>query len=78
MQHKPAPDVVLAASRAIGVAPEDCFMVGDTERDVGAARAANMGAAFIGYTPKARERAHAYNADFIVADLVELYERLKA
>lgn len=78
MKHKPEPDVVLAASRALDVDAEHCFMVGDTHRDVGAARAANMGAAFIGYSAQARERAKAYEADFIVEDLVELYEKLKA
>ncbi len=39
-QSKPAPDIVLAALEAAGVAPERAVMVGDTVYDVRAARAA--------------------------------------
>lgn len=43
---KPAPDVVLAAAARLGVAPAESVMVGDTEFDRAAARAA--GARFVG------------------------------
>ncbi|MDE2599827.1 MAG: HAD-IA family hydrolase [Rhodocyclaceae bacterium] len=39
---KPAPDPMLYACRAAGVAPENCWYVGDDLRDVQAAHAANM------------------------------------
>ena len=39
---KPHPEPLLAASRAIGLAPEACIYLGDDERDVEAGRAAGM------------------------------------
>jgi HAD superfamily hydrolase (TIGR01509 family) len=39
---KPAPDILLAACRQLDVDPDDCVMVGDTDRDVLSARAAGM------------------------------------
>ncbi len=39
---KPAPDIVLAALDAVGVAPERAVMIGDTVYDVRAARAAGV------------------------------------
>jgi histidinol-phosphate phosphatase family protein len=38
--RKPAPGLVLAAAAALGVAPEDCVVIGDIGADMGAARAA--------------------------------------
>lgn len=45
---KPAPDPVLQAARELGVAPQACAVVGDTENDVRAGREA--GAVTIGVT----------------------------
>jgi HAD superfamily hydrolase (TIGR01509 family) len=45
LQSKPAPDLVLHACRALGVAPERALMVGDSRFDQEAARAA--GAPFL-------------------------------
>src|SRR6185436_21357 len=39
---KPAPDSLLFAAKALGVAPEECLYIGDDQRDVQAARAAGM------------------------------------
>ena len=39
---KPAPDTLLLAAELAGVAPADCFYVGDDLRDIQAARAAGM------------------------------------
>ncbi len=41
-QAKPAPDIVQAALAAVGVAPQDAVMVGDTVYDVRAAAAAGV------------------------------------
>ncbi len=41
-RKKPAPDSLLYAARKLRVPPENCLYVGDSERDVLAARAANM------------------------------------
>lgn len=40
--RKPAPGLLLRACRDYGVKPEDCIMIGDTDADAGAARAAGM------------------------------------
>ncbi len=47
-RKKPAPDPVLRAATMLGVAPEECVVVGDTEADVRAGKAA--GARTIGVT----------------------------
>ena len=39
---KPAPDLLLQAAREVGVAPEDCWYVGDSTWDMRAATAAGM------------------------------------
>ena len=41
-QSKPAPDIVRAALEAVGVAPENAVMLGDTVYDVRAAKAAGV------------------------------------
>lgn len=40
--RKPKPGMVLAALRDYGAAPEDCFLVGDSPRDIEAAQAAGV------------------------------------
>ncbi len=39
---KPDPEPLLYAARALGLAPADCLMVGDSENDIRAARAAGI------------------------------------
>ncbi len=41
---KPAPDLLLLGARELGVAPDDCWYVGDSTWDMRAARAAGMAA----------------------------------
>ena len=41
-QSKPAPDIVLAALKEVGVAPENAVMLGDTVYDIRAANAAGV------------------------------------
>ncbi|WP_204745578.1 HAD family hydrolase [Glycomyces paridis] len=65
-RRKPDPALVLAASRALGVDPGECWFVGDKPwRDVRAARAAGVGTAVIveGGSPSAPELAEATGAD---------------
>lgn len=45
--RKPAPGLVLAAARALGVDPERVVVIGDIGADVGAARAAGAGAVLV-------------------------------
>ncbi|MBZ0093066.1 MAG: HAD-IA family hydrolase, partial [Sulfuricellaceae bacterium] len=46
---KPHPEPMLHACRELNVAPENCLYLGDAERDVAAARAANMRALIAAY-----------------------------
>src|SRR5207245_8030208 len=61
---KPAPDPILRAASALGVAPTECAVVGDTENDVVAGKAA--GARTIGVTwgYGTRARLEAAGVDF--------------
>jgi phosphoglycolate phosphatase len=46
---KPSPALLLHAASTLGVAPERCLMVGDTELDVRAGRAAGMATLAVSY-----------------------------
>jgi len=76
LKPKPAPDGLLRACKAIGLAAADCVYVGDDRRDVTAARAARMpvlaaGWGYVGYG----EPIESWGADEILqtpADLLKL------
>lgn len=72
MKPKPAPDVVLAACRALAVDPSTVVMVGDTPRDVHAAKAAGALAVVVAYSDARHELALGFGADHVVRSLVEL------
>jgi len=63
---KPAPDPILRAASALGVAPAECAVVGDTENDVLAGKAA--GARTIGVTwgYGTRARLDAAGVDYLI------------
>lgn len=42
LKKKPAPDILLAAAKQLGAAPETCIYIGDNTLDMQAAMAANM------------------------------------
>lgn len=48
-QHKPHPEPILAALRALGARAQDALMVGDTEQDILAARAAGVATCAVTY-----------------------------
>jgi phosphoglycolate phosphatase len=72
MRPKPAPDVVLAACHALAVPPARAWMVGDTERDVRAGRAAGCACAVVCYAPARARAVAAFGADRVLASLGEL------
>lgn len=72
MKAKPAPDVVVTACRALGVDADAAVMVGDTPRDVHAARAAGAGAIVVAYSDARYELALGFGADHVVRSLREL------
>lgn len=72
IRPKPAPDVIVHACRHLGVRPEEVLMVGDTARDVDAARAAGARAVVVAYTEVHEARAREMGADLVVRSLEEL------
>ena len=76
---KPAPDLLLRAAEQLGLAPGDCWAVGDSTWDCSAAGAAGMTA--VGVTAGAAVSADALReagAALVVATLAELEERLRS
>lgn len=72
--RKPAPGMVLAAARALGVPPERCAVVGDTGADVGAALAAGARGVLVPNDVTAFDEIEA--AAETAADLVAAVDRL--
>ncbi|WP_051704341.1 HAD family hydrolase [Glycomyces sp. NRRL B-16210] len=81
-RRKPDPALVLAATRALGVDPAECWFVGDKPwRDVKAARAAGVGTAVIveGGSPSASELdAAADRPDLVLESMSAVHKALKA
>ncbi len=71
-RHKPAPDLLLAVSRALDVAPSRALMVGDTARDVLAGRAAGMGTAAVLYGLGSREALKSAAPDHLLEDVEDV------
>jgi len=68
LRPKPAPEPILAALEGLGAAPSEAIMVGDSEVDEAAARAA--GVRFVGLTNGRPE--HGFGPDsFVARDLLE-------
>jgi len=74
---KPHPAPLLEAARRLGVAPQDCWYVGDDLRDIQAGRAANMltVAAAWGYCGHAEPAT--WEADALTATPLELLELIR-
>jgi phosphoglycolate phosphatase len=63
LRHKPAPDLPLAALRALGVRPEHAVMIGDTFRDVLAGKDAGCATIAVTYGGGEREALEALHPD---------------
>jgi phosphoglycolate phosphatase len=72
LRPKPAPDVIHAACAVLGIDPARALMVGDTARDVGAARAAGCRAVVVAYGMHRLQVAQTLGADAVVTSLVHL------
>jgi beta-phosphoglucomutase-like phosphatase (HAD superfamily) len=69
MAGKPAPDVFLAAARAIGTEPRDCLVIEDAVLGVKAAKAAGMACLAVTNTHPAE---NLRQADRVVASLLDI------
>ena len=73
---KPHPAPLLAASRAIGLAPQACIYLGDDQRDVDAGRAAGMKTAVAMWGYLNGEHPERWNADSMIDEPQELLRLL--
>ena len=69
---KPAPDVVLAALGALGAAPGDCLLVGDSTADMEAGRRAGVKLCVVRYGYGDPEELAKWRPEHWVSDLQEL------
>lgn len=74
--RKPAPGMVRAAARDLGVAPHECVVIGDIGADVEAARAAGARAVLVPTATTRLEEVRA--ADVVAADLTEAVDLVLA
>ncbi|WP_374352939.1 HAD family hydrolase [Chitinimonas sp.] len=75
---KPDPRPMHYACAQLGVAPEDCWYVGDAERDMAAGRAVNMVTVLASYGYiAATDEPHAWGADASIAAPSELLAHLQ-
>lgn len=74
--HKPDPTGALEIAAALGVAPADCIVIGDSTMDLETARHAGMRAIAVTWGFHDRERLIEAGADELVADPAELLEAI--
>ena len=67
--RKPAPGMLLAAARELGIYLPRSWMIGDTDSDVLAGRAAGCRTALIAHHPSSHKRGGPEPADAVVPDL---------
>lgn len=70
--HKPAPDLLLAVLKDLGVPPSRALMVGDTRRDVIAGQRAGMRTAAVTYGLGAHAELSALRPDYLFEEFEEL------
>lgn len=77
-KHKPDPYPLLMTAERFRVMPERCLMVGDSENDVQAARAAGFGIVCVPYGYRNCERIEDLQPDGVVRTLAELPSLLRS
>ncbi|MHC5040010.1 MAG: HAD family hydrolase [Planctomycetota bacterium] len=76
LRHKPAPDLPRAALAALGVAPQNALMVGDTPRDILAGKAAGCGTIAVSYGAGDVEALRAAGPDALADSFSEILSHL--
>lgn len=74
--RKPEPDMLLHAAETAGLAPGDCVMVGDSEIDLAAARAAGMTSIFVTHGYCRDVATTAASADRVCGSLAEVRQAI--
>jgi phosphoglycolate phosphatase len=70
--YKPAPDVILAALKALDAKPEDCLLVGDSAADMEAGRRAGVSICGVRYGYGDQTQMARFEPELWVSDLREL------
>lgn len=70
--HKPAPDVIHASLKALGMRTEDCLLVGDSDTDMEAGRRAGVKICAVRYGYGDPEKLARWEPDYWISDLREL------
>lgn len=76
--HKPRPDLLIAACARLGIAPRELLVVGDSRADVGAARAAGSPVAAVDYGYNGGRPVEEERPDWIIDDLSKIVALLTA
>jgi phosphoglycolate phosphatase len=71
--HKPAPDLLLLAARTVDRQPAAGLMIGDTERDLQAGRAAGMKTCGVGWGVLGADGLRPHAPDYLIARFHELH-----
>ncbi|MCZ2075112.1 MAG: HAD-IA family hydrolase [Bryobacterales bacterium] len=69
---KPAPDILVACMEALGAAPQDCLMVGDSPADLQAARSAGIASCVVTYGYGDPQRIQELQPNYWISSLREL------
>lgn len=69
---KPHPESLLRTAQRFDLNPEHCLMVGDSENDVGAARAAGYPVVCVSYGYRHFDQAEELGADLLIDSLIDL------
>ena len=70
--HKPAPDVIHAGLKALGMRAEECLLVGDSDTDMEAGRRAGVKTCAVRYGYGNPEKLAKWQPDYWISDLREL------
>lgn len=70
--HKPAPDLLLLAARTVGREAAGGIMIGDTDNDVLAGRAAGMKTCGVGWGVQGAEGLRSHGPDYLVSTFEEI------
>lgn len=74
MRRKPASDGALLISQRLGVLPENCFFIGDTNVDIFTGQAAGMKTIGVLWGFRGRKELIDAGADFIASDAHDIYK----
>jgi phosphoglycolate phosphatase len=70
--HKPAPDLLFLAARTVEREPSQGMMIGDTERDLQAGRAAGMKTCGVGWGVMGHDGLRPHDPDYLISRFDEL------